>query len=79
MADPTPHPLFEEAAIAAVIDQAAHQLAAVAQSQHITVLIAWLNRPETITPSAESTIPTATSASPTPPASSTTADGNASR
>jgi hypothetical protein len=43
--------MFDEAAIAAVIDQAAHRLAAVAQSQHITVLIAWPNRVETITPS----------------------------
>jgi hypothetical protein len=45
MAEPNPHPIFDEAAIAAVIDQAAHQLAAVAKSQNITVLIAWPKRP----------------------------------
>jgi hypothetical protein len=51
MAEPNPLSIFDNDAIAAVIELAAHQLAAVATAQHITVLIAWPNRPDTITPS----------------------------
>ena len=48
MIDPSPRPALDDAAIAAVFEQAAHQLATIAGAQHIRVLIAWPNRSVTI-------------------------------
>ena len=48
MDSPPPKPIFDDAAIAAVIDQAARQLSTRAGTQRFTVLIAWPNPSNTI-------------------------------